>query len=464
MAGLFSAIESGKRALLTSQTVLRTIGQNIANVNTPGFRRQRVSIAATHPEAIAQGVLGTGVEVTDIRQARDLFLGQQERDATKSLGQWSYKEKALSELESIFNEPQDSSMSQMLTEFWDSWSELATNSDSLSNRKAVVATANRLLSEFHQLSKKMTDLRDSADSEVTTIVSDVNKMTGQVARLNQQIAQLELGGDSANDLRDERDKIIQDLAELIDVRTIGKPDGTTSVLMGAMTIVDGPQAMAISIKTDHDTGLATSSLVWSGTDIRLTNLGGKLAGLVETRDELVPAQLESLDELAQTIATQVNALHRSGYGMDGSTNVAFFDPTRLTAATIQLSSEVSLDSSRVAASSTVTGDNNVALAMSELRDAKMMSGGQSTLSDFYGSMVSTAGLQAKEASTTSSNYELLKQQISDARQSVEGVNLDEEMTNLVKYQHAYDASARVITAMDQALDTVIAGMGIVGRN
>ncbi len=464
MPGLFSAIETGKRALLTSQTVLRTVGQNIANVNTPGYRRQRVSIAATLPEVIAQGVLGTGVEVTDIRQARDLFLGQQEREATKSLGQWSYKEKALSELESIYNEPQDNSMSQILTEFWDSWSELATNSDSVSNRKAVVAAATRLTTEFHQLSKKMTDLRDSADSEVKTIVSDVNKMTGEIARLNQQIAQLELGGESANDLRDERDSIIQNLAELIDVRTIDKPDGTASVLMGGLTIVDGPQSMSIAIKSEHDAGSTTSSLVWAGTDIRLANYGGKLAGLIETRDKLVPGHLTDLDNLAQAIVTQVNSLHRSGYGMDGTTNVAFFDTTRLTAGTIQVNSEISLDPNRVAAASTVTGDNAIALAMSELRDAKVMSGNQTTISDFYGSMVSAAGLQSKEASTTTANYELLKEQISNARQSVEGVNLDEEMTNLVKYQHAYDASARVITAMDQALDTVIAGMGIVGRN
>jgi flagellar hook-associated protein 1 FlgK len=464
MAGLFSAIETGKRALLTSQAVLRTVGQNIANVNTPGFRRQRVMIAASRPEVIAQGVLGTGVEVTDIRHARDLFLGQQEREATKSLGQWSYKEKALSELEAIFNEPQDNSMSQILTEFWDSWSELATNSDSLSNRKAVVASANRLTTEFRQLSKKMTDLRNSADAEVETIVADVNKMTGEIARLNQQISQLELGGESANDLRDERDTIIQNLAELIDVRTIDKPDGTASVLMGGMTIVDGPQAMAIATKSDRNASLVTSSLVWAGTDIRLTNLGGKLAGLIETRDDLVPSQLSDLDNLARTIVTQVNALHRSGYGMDGTTNVAFFDTTRLTAGTIQVNTEITLDPSRVAASSTITGNNDIALAMSELRDAKLMADGQASVSDYYGSMVSAAGLQAKEAATTSANYELLKQQISNARQSVEGVNLDEEMTNLVKYQHAYDASARVITAMDQALDTVIAGMGIVGRN
>ncbi len=463
MPGLFSAIESGKRALLTNQAVLQTVGQNIANVNTPGYRRQRVNIGATAPETIAQGMLGTGIQVESIRQVRDLFLGQQERDATKSLGQWSYKEKALSEIESVYNEPQDNSMSQLLTEFWDSWSELATNSDSISGRKAVVASAGRLISGFQQLSKKMTDLRDAANGEVNSMVSDINEMTGEIARINQQIARAELDGTSANDLRDARDRVIQDLAQLVDVRTIDKPDGSTSVLMGAMTLVDGPQNMKIDYESENMNGVNTSRIVWSGTDMRLTNLGGKLAGLTETRDKILPKQISDIDALARTIIEQVNSLHRAGYGMNGTTNVAFFDTTALTAATMRLNSEVALDPSRVAASASATGDNNIALSMSELRLARVMSNGTSTINDYYDAVVANAGLMSKEATTTAANYELLVQQINNARQSVEGVNLDEEMTNLVKYQHAYDASARVITAMDQALDTVISGMGIVGR-
>jgi flagellar hook-associated protein 1 FlgK len=203
--------------------------------------------------------------------------------------------------------------------------------------------------------------------------------------------------------------------------------------------------------------------VWKGTNFQLTNLGGKLAGLTESRDKLIPKHIDDLDELARTVIQQVNALHVNGYGMSGTTNVAFFDPISTSAATMRLNIEITLDPGKVVASSTNTGNNNIALAMSELRSARVMSNGTGTISDFYDSLVSTAGLQAKEATTTAANYELLVQQINNARQSVEGVNLDEEMTNLVKYQHAYDASARVITAMDQALDTVIGAMGIVGR-
>jgi flagellar hook-associated protein 1 FlgK len=463
MPGLFQGLEIGKRALLSHQLVLQTIGQNIANVNTPGYTRQRVTIQATRPEEVAYGSIGTGVIVTDIRQIRDLFLGQQERDATKSLGQWSYKDKTLSEVEALYNEPQDSSLSSLLNAFWDSWSQLATNSDSISNRKAVVATARQLITGFQQLSGKLTDLREATDRDVASMVTEVNQKTAEISRLNQQIASAELGGHRANDMRDARDQITQELSSLIDVRTIEKPNGETVVHMGAMALVDGSQSFPIESQTTNKKGASTSRIVWKGTSVQLKNLSGQLAGVMESRDVLVQQNIDELDRLARTVVEQVNALHVSGYGMKGSTGVAFFDPNFATAATMRLSQEVANDQGKVAAASVSTGNNNIALAISELRDAKVMSDDTSSMNDFYSSLVAMAGMQAKEASTTSQNFELLVQQISNARQSVEGVNLDEEMTNLVKSQHAYDASARVVTAMDQALDTVINGMGLVGR-
>lgn len=463
MPGLFQGLEIGKRALLSHQLVLQTIGQNIANVNTPGYTRQRVDIRATRPEELAYGLVGTGINVTDIRQIRDLFLGQQEQEATKSLGQWSYKDKTLSEIEALYSEPQDNSVSQLLSAFWDSWSQLATNSDSISNRKAVVATAGQLIAGFQQLSRKLMDLRESTDRDVASMVNDINQKTADIARINQQIASAELGGHRANDLRDARDQITKELSSLVDVRTIEKPNGETVVHMGAMALVDGSQSFPIASETTNKNGASTSRIVWRGTSVQLTNLSGQLAGVMETRDVLVQDNLDALDKLAGTIIDQVNAIHVTGYGMNGTTGVAFFDPSFKSASTMRLSQDVINDQGKVAAGSTITGNNHVALALSELRDAKVMNDGVSSMNDFYTSLVGLAGMKAKEASTTSQNFELLVQQISNARQSVEGVNLDEEMANLVRSQHAYEASARVITAMDHALDTVITGMGVVGR-
>jgi flagellar hook-associated protein 1 FlgK len=463
MPGLFQGLELGKRALLSQQLVMQTIGHNIANVNTPGYTRQRVNLQSTLPENMPVGSIGTGVMVTDIRQIRDLFLGQQEQEATKQLGQWSYKDKTLSQIEALYNEPQDNALSDLLSQFWDSWSELATNSDSISNRKAVVATAGQLIAGFHQLGQQLNNLREATDRDVGSMVSDVNQKTAEIARLNQEIGRSELGGQRANDLRDARDRITGELASLIDVRTLEKPNGETVVHMGAMALVDGSQSFAIDQQTVNKNGVSTSQIVWKGTSVRLTNLSGQLAGLAESRDVIIPNNVAQLDELARTVIDQVNTLHVSGYGMNGTTGVSFFDPNFLTAATMRLGQEIVNDSSKVVASSAISGNNNVALAVSELRDTRVMVNGTSSMSEFYNSLVGTIGLQAKDATSTTQNFELLVQQISNARQSVEGVSLDEEMANLIKYQHAYDASARLITAMDQALETVISGMGIVGR-
>ncbi|MDD5425928.1 MAG: flagellar basal body rod C-terminal domain-containing protein, partial [candidate division Zixibacteria bacterium] len=171
-----------------------------------------------------------------------------------------------------------------------------------------------------------------------------------------------------------------------------------------------------------------------------------------------------LNELARSLVTEVNRLHQSGYGEDGTTGIAFFDPAYTDASTIRLNTFVQDDINKIVSSAGVDGDNLIALAIADLRNTKVMSSGTKTLNEFYNSLVGSLGIEVKEATSFSGNYELLINQIDNSRQSVQGVSLDEEMANLIKSQHAYDAAARVITAMDEALDTVIYGMGIVGRS
>jgi flagellar hook-associated protein 1 FlgK len=204
-------------------------------------------------------------------------------------------------------------------------------------------------------------------------------------------------------------------------------------------------------------------VVWKGTSVGLTNLNGQLRGLLESRDELIPDYIEQLNELTAVIVREVNALHRTGYGLDGTTDTDFFDPNMTDAATIRINPQVEANVNRIVASSSDAGDNLIALAISDLRHAAVTADNTMSMNEFYSSLVGTLGVQTQEATSLTENYELLVNQIDNSRQSVQGVSLDEEMANLVKSQHAYDAAARVITAMDQALDTVIAGMGIVGR-
>lgn len=464
MPGLFQGLEIGKRALLAHQYSLQTIGHNIANASTPGYSRQRVTITQTKPENLTFGSIGTGVTASDVRRVRDLFLTDQYRDAQKSFGQWSYKNGVLSQVEAAVNEPQDNAIGALLNGFFDAWAELSTNADSTSNRSNVVAQSNKLVDGLHQLANRLQSLRQSVDADLDNFTFEVNRLTKEIANLNQQIKTAELGGLTANDLRDQRDLLTDQLSEIIDVRTKEKPNGETMVYMGAMVLVDGSDSFDIGVKAVNEDGTFTHKFVWAGTDVELYNSSGQMAGLIESRDVLIPQYLEQLNELTRTLVERVNTLHMSGFAPDGSAGVAFFDPSFTDAATIKLNTLIELDSTRVVASQTQDSDNRIALALSELRDTGVMNGNTTTMNEFYNSFVGGLGITTNESESFSQNFELLVQQIDNQRQAVQGVSLDEEMANLIKFQHAYDAAARVITAMDEALDTVISGMGLVGRS
>jgi len=465
MPGLFQGLELGKRALLTHQMSLQTVGHNIANVHTPGFRRQRVTIATTSPEVLTYGAVGTGLEATDVRYIKDLFLGSQFRQNNKSLGRWSYNSKSLSQIEALFNEPGDATLGSLLNEFWGAWSSLSTEPENTSYRDEVLEQTTLLVNGLHEMARQLNELKDSVDRDMVNLTSEVNRLAKEIARLNHEIKRSELGGVSANDLRDSRDLLVDQLSEIIDVNTSHNEDGSMIVYLGAMALVDGDKALSIDARIINDNGSISHKLVWSGTDKTFKNLNGQIKGLLDSRDVIIPEYIEQLDQIARTLVEQVNSLHQSGYGLDNSTGVNFFDSRFTNAAAIQINAELLNDTDRIAAASLPdsVGDNTLALAVYKLRDQRIMKDNSITINDFYNSLVGTLGIETHEAQSFTENYELLGHQIDNARQSVEGVSLDEEMANMVKFQHAYDAAARVITAFDQALDTVIHDLGIVGR-
>ncbi len=465
MPGLFQSLELGKRALLTHQMSMQTVGHNIANVNTAGYRRQRVTVTSTLPDVQTYGILGTGIKATDVRHMRDLFLGNQFRQNNKSLGQWAYSSKTFDQVEALFNEPGDATMGTLLNDFWGGWSELSTEPENASYREAVLEQSNLLVNGLHEMARQLTALQDSVDRDLVNLTTEVNRLAKEIGRLNRDIKRSELGGIQANDLRDYRDVLIDQLSGIIDVNTSKNDDGSMIVYIGAMALVDGDKVLAIDTEVINDKGTIKHELVWAGTSISFKNLNGQIKGLLESRDVIIPDYLEKLDQIAQTLVEEVNSLHRSGYGLDNSTGINFFDSRFTTAATIRISDVVLNDTDKIAAASLQdsVGDNTIALALYGLRNQLIMKGNSITMNDFYNSLVGTLGVETREAQSFTDNYELLGHQINNARQSVEGVSLDEEMANLVKFQHAYDAAARVITAVDQALDTVIHGMGIVGR-
>jgi flagellar hook-associated protein 1 FlgK len=373
-------------------------------------------------------------------------------------------EKTLTQIESIFTEPNKDSLSDLLDQFWTSWSDLANNPESMAARTALVEHTNLLTSGFNRLYRQMSDLSKSVDNDVVMTVQKVNDLAEEIASLNQQIARAELGGQKANDLRDKRDLLIDELSQYVDINSVEQKNNTATVYIGSLAIVEGVTSFKIGTRKTVAGETTASAIVWAGTTKEIKNLNGELLGMVETRDRILPDYMAKLDEMAQALISQVNSLHQTGFGLDGSTGLNFFDPLKNGAATIAINFSIASNVNKIAASQGgEVGDNLNALAVADLRYSQVLSRGTATLSEFYNSLIGELGIDSSKAQGLKENFELLLNQIENARQAVQGVSLDEEMAQMIKFQHAFDAAARVITTMDEALVTVIQDMGLVGN-
>jgi flagellar hook-associated protein 1 FlgK len=461
MSGLFQGLEVGKRALLTHQLTMNTIGHNLANVNTPGYTRQRTEVTSVYPLETANYILGNGVKVTTVNQIRDLFLTTQYRRENKSLGEWEYREKALTQIETFFAEPYDESLGDVLNKFWSSWLDLSNNPESPAARSAVVAQSNTLTKSFHSLDQQMRDLRSTANKDVAARVGEINQTAAEIANINRLVVSSELGSQKANDLRDQRDYLIDNLSKVVDVTTREKANGSVTVYISGLAIVENSDTFQLDTVVNASGRQAKYDIIWKNTETTVKITGGELKGLLDTRDVLVPRYLDQLDQLALAIVNEVNQLHRAGTGLDGISGRNFFNGSFATAATMRVEQNIDNDPTLIGASlSGGPGDNANALAIADLRNQMTMSYGTMSITEFYNSMIGDIGVDTHEAKTFKGNFEVLIHQIENSRQSVQGVSLDEEMAEMVRQQHAYEAAARLITYIDDALDTLINGMGV----
>jgi len=461
MYGANIGLEIGRRALLAQQLSLNLTGHNIANVNTPGFSRQDAIYSTAEPMNPGFGNVGTGVSIDEIRRIRSSFLDQQFRSESHRLGKWQFLASTWQQVEGVFQEPGDTGLSAQMDKFWNSWQDLANNPESESARVALKEQASLLANSFHQLSNQLEDLQDSLDADIVTLSSQINGTAQQIAELNGSIAAAELTGHSANDLRDRRDYLVDQLSQWVNVSVLEQPSGSYTVLMGGMAIVDGTSNLELDTEVQSGGSGVAHRLFFKGTGIDVLNPGGTLEGILEARDTVVVERQAELDLMATELVSAVNNIHRQGYGLNGETDIDFFDPNTTGAKNIQLNYLISSDVSNIAAGlNGETGDNSNALGMAALRDQLIMRNGQVTFNEYYGAIVGKVGVKTNEAKNKETNQIALVSQIMNSRESLSGVSLDEEMANMIQFQHAYEAAARVITVMDSALDTIINQMGV----
>jgi flagellar hook-associated protein 1 FlgK len=444
----FTGIQTSLRGLLAQQRSLDVTGHNIANASTVGYTRQEAALAATTPltvpaAGVAQGgSLGTGVDVQSYRRVRDQFLDLQYRGQSMQLGEQTTRSSGLQDVELAFAEPGDNGIANALDEFWGAWGDVTNSADSGAARQAVIDKARTLAQQINDLQANLAGARRRAADEYSMTAGaggEVNQIASDLALTLNAIRAAEMTGAQPNDLYDRRDVLLDQLSSMGQVSVAPSPGGNVDVSLGGVTIVD----------SDDTTGAASVAAGAYPLSFGAAP-GGRLGALLDLQSSTGPIASYQTDlaAMAQSLATSVNAIYSAtgasfftfGTGASGLPEIALNEPT-ITAATLQ---------------GGIGGptDNSIALGISRL------SGGDADTR--YRQLVTRMGNEVAQSKRQQATAQVLTDNLKDRRDSVSGVSLDEEMTNIIRFQRAYQASARAMSTTDEMLDTLINRAGRVG--
>lgn len=534
MRSTFMGLETGKRALFAQQAGLQTVSQNVANANTPGYSRQRVNFETTASlefpglsKSTEAGQLGTGVISGSIERLRESFLDAQFRNESKSSGEWEIRQDTLDKLQAIINEPSDTGISKVINNFFLAWQTLGRNPDKLESRSVVRQSMMDMVAAFNTMDAKLSELNVDIKDNISAKVGEFNTLTSQVVELNKQITTLEVLGDKANDLRDHRDYIVDQLSKLANVTAKELPNGDYQVSVGDTLVINGA-APAVQLTYDQATGAMSfpvnggqitgmSSSIGEYVSVYRDQLDSLVNGLVNGKMQARLPNDYKFDDSVTTLPFDVtlpdgsvkakgsaipvgytlpqgsvatfeglNGLHSFGYTMQIPTTQAgaLFKTTdgstAFTAKNIRVSTQIMDDIRNISASYSTYKDANgdvqvkvgsgdvafmlgeAASASIDFKDGLPPNGAiltKGSITGYMRAMVGQLGAQAQTAERQSANQDALLRQIDGRRQSISGVSLDEEMSNMIRFQQSYAAAARIVSTVDGMLDTIINRMG-----
>jgi len=461
----FSGLSTALSGLRVHQYAMDVVANNIANAATPGYHRQEAVIVPGLVLTGAFGIagtgipqLGTGATVDTVRRMRSSYIDDQVRAAGNWLGEWNYRNEALKQVESVLSEPGDLGLSSMLDKFWNSWEELSASPESLTARTNVVETGVSLAQRFRSMYSDLREMQAGTDRDIVDNAEQVNRLAHEIAKINEEIRPGPAGDYQPNDLLDRRDVLIDELSRIARVQVSGAGGTDLIVSIGGKVLVQGNQVTEIVVSNGPN---GWSQLTWADNGSSVVLSGGELAGQLDTRDYALQGYIDSLNTVASALVDRVNALHSTGQLADGSPAGSFFVPGT-DASNIKVEASLVSSPSGVATSTTgKPGDNALALAISAVRD-EILIGGE-TIGGAYSGLVARIGANARQAESRVDTHTASLAQLDNQRESVSGVSLDEEMANMVRFQQAYNASARVFTVIDEMIDTVVSRMGISGR-
>ena len=555
---IFSTLSSAKLGLLAQQLAIEVTGQNVANVETEGYSRQDVSFEANTPRGhIKYGglhQLGTGVRIASIERAHDQFLFTQIMDEGDLTGSTEVKKEIFEQLEVLFNEGSGRSLNDALSLFFSSIHDLATNARGLPERVDLISKAEHLASTFNQTGNQLFTIQRNIDATIETEVAEINTLTTQIGKLNESIHANEPTSQyKANDLRDNRDRLVKELSKKIDIQLVQESDNQISLTLKdgtALVLKDQVFDLSTSINANNESFNDVYIDIGSTTkNITSTIKGGELRGYLDMRDTKVESVLDKMNILSGSFIQEFNSIHREGFGIDGSSGLDFFTPLDVTvdhdadntgtavvsmtnaspttvsvdefeiaftesneftlnnlttnassgtftfttgstfnikdgfavaisgtaasgdkvtfsvsedaASLMSVSSTITADGQKIAAGTTTNGDGGNALLMADLQNELVFNSvtwssesGSFTVDEYYNAVVSTIGIKSFSAQAILRQQEGVMLQLNSRRESISGVSIDEEMIKMIKFQQAYNASARMISMVDEMLDTL----------
>jgi flagellar hook-associated protein 1 FlgK len=563
MSGLYGILDMCKWATLSQQANIEVIGHNIANVNTPGYSRQKLILEAGPSLTTVIGQMGTGVRAVTVQREYDKFISAQLNFEKQILGNRQAQDYNFQLIEGIFNESSEYGLSTIMDEFWNAWQALANNASGQAERVGLVSMAETMTGDFNKIFNYLHTLQNDINSNINGTVNDINTLVDEIVDLNEKISQIEVGPDKANDFRDQRESCLDELAEKIGFKYIEDASGQVSIFLeNGNPLVQGRISWNLGVEVDviNNNFYDISWDDGSGTLTDITNsiTRGELSGFLEMRDTTIPAYIKKVDKLAAGIINEINKLHSYSYGLDGSTENNFFNPlsvstdvsedntggasvdagtvydntvltlddyeikftgavtfeiynvtdgtqvmtaringaedndgtfaytsgsdiefegiriaidgatgpangdvftidsTKDAAKNMTVNPAIASDVNKIAASQDAAGDDNLsALDVAALRDGKYMNNNTSSFGSYYNGVIGEIGVDISSSSRTLLYKQTMVDQLNTRKDSISGVNLDEEMANLIRYQQAFTAAARMITIVNEMLDELL---------
>jgi flagellar hook-associated protein 1 FlgK len=444
---------------------IQTTGHNLANAATPGYSRQRAETVTAFPSIEGRLILGQGVHVTGVRRVVDQFFESELLSLNGNVGFTEAQNHVLAAIQEAF--PSSGGIDTALGVFFSAMSDLANNPSGLQERVGLIGKAKALGETLRQTRAMFTTTQQNLDGSLDSAAQRVNVAVGQIALLNREIAQNELANQPANDFRDQRQILLQEVTKLTGATTREGPDGQVTVIADGLLLVG--ESRAASFDTSQFSPSGSHMLMYrspDGLSFDATTLlkGGEIGGILNMRDTQVPAFTATLDQFAKTLVDQVNLQHALGFDLNGTAGGNFFTPIAAVAgaaAVVQVDPAVAADPRLIAAAQTaagVPGDNRNALALTNLQSTPFAALGTMTLKDYFLALVGNIGSQVQTTDANLNFQNALLTQVQARRESVSGVDTDEEMTKLILFQRSFEAASRLVRTADDMYQTLIGMM------